>query len=499
MKKLNLSSFPELKSNAPEKIIQFGEGNFIRAFIDWIVYKMNKADIYNGRIVAIQPTPHGKVVGKLNAQDSLFTTILRGIENGKKVDNREIVNSISRGINPYTNWSDVLKCAENPDIEIVFSNTTEAGLKYNSDDTMQMTPPLSYPAKLTLYLYHRYQYFNGAKDKGMYILPCELLENNGALLKNIILKYIDQWNLPDEFKTWLETSNKFYNTLVDRVVSGYPKDEISKLTAELNYEDTLIACGEPFLFFAIEGDKSLNDKLPLLDSGLNIVIEDNIAKYRLRKVRILNGGHTANVPATFLAGLDTVTQMMDDHITGKFTRQTIRNIILPSISLDKQMLTQFADATIERFQNPFIKHHLQSILLNCTAKFKARVLPSLIEYHAKFHKFPKNLCFAFAAYIYLYKTDKVDKNYFYIKHNNQECKLQDDETAVVKLTTAWKSYQHDLISANKVAETILADNDLWSVDLTKYPELINAVANYLYEIDLKGTKEIMQSLLIKED
>lgn len=498
MKKLNLTSFPKLKNSSPEKIIQFGEGNFIRAFIDWIVYKMNVAKIYDGSVVAIQPTPRGKVVGKLNAQDCLYTTILRGIENGKKVDNREIINCISRGINPYTNWEDVLKCAKNPDIEIVFSNTTEAGLVYNPEDTANLNPPLSYPAKLTLYLYHRYQYFNGAKDKGMYIIPCELLENNGELLKNIILKYIAQWNLPTEFKTWIETSNKFYNTLVDRVVSGYPKDEIEQLTAQLAYEDSLIACGEPFLFFAIEGDKSLNDKLPLLNSGLNIVIEDNIAKYRLRKVRILNGGHTADVPATFLAGLDTVTQMMDDCVTGKFTRQTIRNIILPSISLDKQMLTDFADATIERFQNPFIKHYLQSILLNCTAKFKARVLPSLLEYHAKFHKFPKNLCFSFAAYIYLYKTDKVDKTYFYIKHNNEECKLQDDETAVNKLTTAWKLYQGDLTSANKVATTILADKELWNVDLTKYPELINAVANYLYEIDLKGTKEIMQSLLTKE-
>lgn len=498
MKKLNLTSFPELATKAPEKIIQFGEGNFIRAFIDWIIYKMNKQNIYSGSVVAIQPTPHGKVVGKLNAQDGLFTTILRGIENGKKVDNREIINTISRGINPYTNWQDVLACAQNPDIEIVFSNTTEAGLKYNPDDTQQMNPPLSYPAKLTLYLYHRYQYFNGAADKGMYIIPCELLENNGLLLKNLILKYIEQWNLPTEFKTWIEQNNKFYNTLVDRVVSGYPKDEIDKLTTELGYEDTLIACGEPFLFFAIEGDKSLNDKLPLLNSGLNIVLEDNIAKYRLRKVRILNGGHTADVPATFLAGLDTVTQMMDDNITGKFTRQTIKDVILPSISLDKHMLTDFADATIERFQNPFIKHYLQSILLNCTAKFKTRVLPSLLEYHAKFHKFPENLCFSFAAYIYLYKTDKVDKNYFYIQHNGIECKLQDDEQAVNKLTTAWQMYTQDLSSANKVVETILTDKNLWNVDLTKYPELINAVANYLYQIDVKGTKTIMQSLLTKE-
>ena len=499
MKKLNLTSFPELANKAPEKIIQFGEGNFIRAFIDWIIYKMNKQNIYSGSVVAIQPTPHGKVVGKLNAQDGLFTTILRGIENGKKVDNREIINTISRGINPYTNWQDVLACAQNPDIEIVFSNTTEAGLKYNPDDTQQMNPPLSYPAKLTLYLYHRYQYFKGAADKGMYIIPCELLENNGVLLKNLILKYIKQWNLPAEFKTWIEQNNKFYNTLVDRVVSGYPKDEIDKLTTELGYEDTLIACGEPFLFFAIEGDKALNDKLPLLNSGLNIVLEDDIAKYRLRKVRILNGGHTADVPATFLAGLDTVTQMMDDNITGKFTRQTIKDVILPSISLDKHMLTDFADATIERFQNPFIKHYLQSILLNCTDKFKVRVLPSILEYHEKYHVFPNELCFAFAAYIYLYNTQKVADNLFYIKHNNVEIALQDDIIAVQKLTTAWKMYKNTPDSAKNVVETILYDKTLWDTNLAQYPELIANVSKYLYEIDSMGTKKVMASLLAKEN
>lgn len=499
MKKLNLTAFPELANNAPEKIIQFGEGNFIRAFIDWMIYKMNKNKMYTGSVVAIQPTPHGKVVGKLNAQDGLFTTILRGIENGQKLDNREIINSISRGINPYTNWQDVLKCAENPDIEIVFSNTTEAGLKYNPDDTMQMEPPLSYPAKLTLYLYHRYQHFNGDIHKGMYIIPCELLEDNGVLLKNIILKYVKQWQLPDEFKSWVENNNKFYNTLVDRVVSGYPKDEIVQLTKELNYEDQLIACGEPFHFFAIEGDKSLNDKLPLLNSNLNVVIEDNITKYRQRKVRILNGGHTANVPASYLAGLDTVAQMMSDDITGKFVRQTLRNTILPSISLDKDMLTDFAEATIERFQNPFIKHYLQSILLNCTDKFKVRVLPSILEYHEKYHTFPNNLCFSFAAYIYLYKTQKVDNNFFYIEHNGEECTLQDDAEAVRKLTTAWKIYESTLDSAKKVVSQILSDETLWNINLNQYPELITSVSNYLYEIDTKGTKNVMASLLIQEN
>ncbi|WP_303691497.1 tagaturonate reductase [Megamonas hypermegale] len=490
MKQLNLQSFPELKNNRPEKIIQFGEGNFIRAFMDWMVQQMNKQGTFNGSVVAVQPTPRGRVVGKLNAQDGLFTVILRGIQDGQTVNSSEIINCVSRGINPYTNWNDVLKCAENPDMEFVFSNTTEAGLTYNPDDRADMQPPLSYPAKLTLFLYHRYEYFYGAPDKGMYIIPCELLEDNGNLLRNILLRYCDDWKLPEEFKTWLTKCNKFYNSLVDRVVSGYPKDEIETITAELGYEDTLIACGEPFHFLALEGDESLSEKLPFIKSGLNVVIEKDITKYRQRKVRLLNGGHTANVPASFLAGLDTVAEMMNDEITGRFARQTIKNIILPSVSMDKQMLEDFAAAVIERFQNPFIKHQLLSILLNCTSKFKVRVLPSLLEYQEKFGTFPQNLCFSFAAYIYLYKSNE---------RNGQPFEFTDDTAALDKLHAAWKLYDNSLTGANSVAERILGDSDLWDKDLTVYPELVRDVGKYLYEIDIKGTKKIMQSLLMDED
>ena len=499
MNKLNADNFPELICKRPEKIIQFGEGNFIRAFMDWIIQQLNNQNKCNGSVVAIQPTPHGKVVGKLNTQNGLFTTILRGIQDGQTVNTKEIISSISRGINPYTNWQDVLKCAENPEIEIVFSNTTEAGLTYNNQDTATMEPPLSFPAKLTLFLYHRYQYFHGDATKGMYIIPCELLENNGQLLKSIILKYCKQWQLPSDFITWLNAHNKFYNTLVDRVVSGYPKDEIETLTQELGYNDILIACGEPFHFLAIEGDTSLNEKLPLLNSGLNVVIENDISQYRQRKVRLLNGGHTANVPASFLAGLNTVAEMMNDQITGKFAQQTINNHILPSISMDKEMLIDFANAVIERFQNPFIKHQLASILLNCTSKFKARVLPSILEYHDKFHTFSQNLSFSFATYITLYNTSKINGNHFYIEHNGTTCELTDDEYAIQKLTSAWKYYAKTQESATVVVNEILGDTNLWGINLTTYPELINDVSKYLYAIDTQNIKQIMQSLLLNEE
>lgn len=495
MQKLNFTSHPELKNDLPEKIIQFGEGNFLRCFIDWMIQQMNKKNIFNGRVVAVQPTPHGRVVGKLNAQDGLYTTILRGVQNGKTVNVKEIITSVSRGINPYTDWQEVLKCAENPAIEYVFSNTTEAGLAYNGDDTAEMTPPLSFPAKLTLYLYHRYEHFAGAADKGMDIIPCELLEANGELLKSIILKYCAQWKLPEGFKTWLNKYNTFYNTLVDRVVSGYPKDEAEQFAKELKYDDALLVCGEPFHFFAIEGDARLQERLPLQQVDLNVVVEKDITKYRQRKVRLLNGGHTANVPAAFLAGMNTVAEMMENTTTGSFTCHTIRDIILPSVDMDKNMLSDFAEAVIERFQNPFIKHYLLSILLNSTSKFKVRVLPSLLDYHKKYGKFPEELLFAFAAFIYVYKPVRTAENHLYGQRDGKEYELTDDENNIKKFVAAWKLYDGTQKGAVATAKAIVGDTDLWNIDTAFLENITQAVGKYLYRLDTEGSKAVMDSLL----
>lgn len=495
MQKLNFNLKPELKNDLPERIIQFGEGNFLRCFIEWMVQQMNKKNVFNGRVVAIQPTPHGKVVDKINAQDGLYTTILRGIQDGETINKKEIITSLSRAINPYTNWDDVLKCAENPQIEFVFSNTTEAGLNYNVQDKASMMPPLSYPAKLTLYLYHRYQYFKGAPDKGMMIIPCELLEKNGQLLKNIILKYCKEWDLPKKFITWINKNNKFYTTLVDRVVSGYPTDEVNEISQELGYEDQLIDCGEPFHFFAIEGDEVLIEKLPLQSAGLNVIIEDNINKYRQRKVRLLNGGHTSNVPAAFLSGLDTVAQMMNDGVIGKFARHNILDVILPSIDMDEDMLVGFAKAVIERFENPFIKHQLISILLNSTSKFKIRVLPSLLESYKKFGSFPQELLFSFAAYIYVYKPAHSDGKHIYGMRAGKEYELNDDEENIKKLVTAWKHYDGTQEGAQTVAKIIVCDNELWGMPNKISFIIYHKVGEYLYRLDKEGSRAVIKSLL----
>lgn len=494
MEKLSFALQPELKNDLPEKIIMFGEGNFLRCFIGWMIQQMNKKQLFNGRIVAVQPTPYGKVVGKLNAQDGLYTTILRGVQNGKIINEKEINCAISRGINPYTDWNEVLKCAENPQIAIVFSNTTEAGLVYNKNDKADMMPPLSYPAKLTLYLYHRWEYFKGAADKGLTIIPCELLDENGKLLKNIILKYCVQWNLPKNFQKWLKEHNTFYSTLVDRVVSGYPKDEAAEITQKLGYEDQLLVCGEPFFFFAVEGDTCLQKKLPFDRVGLNITVEDDISRYKQRKVRLLNGGHTGNVPAAFLAGLDTVAQMMNDEVTGKFARHVIRDVILPSVNMDKKMLEDFAEDVIERFENPFIKHQLLSILLNSTSKFNTRIMPSLIDSYKKFGKFPAELLFSFAAYIRVYKPVRTRQNHLYGMRGSEEYELTDDEINIKKMAAAWQFYDDTQKGAAATAAAIVCDSELWDADAALLKDMAAPVGKYLYRIDKEGSRTVMQSM-----
>ncbi|WP_199883870.1 tagaturonate reductase [Anaerosinus massiliensis] len=491
MKKLNLSYNKNLESDLPEKIIQFGEGNFLRGFVDWMIHQLNKKGLFNGRIVAVQPTPHGKVVDKLNAQNGLYTTILQGIKDGQVVDEREIITSVSRGINPYKDWHDCLKCAENPEISYVFSNTTEAGLPYDSKDTADMEPPLSYPGKLTLYLYHRYKFFQGAADKGMLIVPCELLEENGTVLKKLVLRYCSDWKLPMGFKQWIEEHNLFLNTLVDRVVSGYPKANADKFVAELGYEDQLMVCGEVFHFFAIEGDASLEEKLPFSKIGLNVVIEREIAAYRKRKVRILNGAHTASVPAAFLAGIDTVGAMMADPIAGKFVRQTVYKEIIPSIDLDGGMLTSFADAVIERFQNPFITHYLLSILLNSSSKFYTRVIPSIEAYIEKFSACPERLLFSFAAYIMLYKNDRGAGNLVQGQRGSEIYEIIDDAAAVVAMRKAWQMYEGTLVSANQVAQAVLKSQKLWKKDSSVCKEMTEQIGGFLFEMDRKGIAAVM--------
>jgi tagaturonate reductase len=478
----------------PERVIQFGEGNFLRAFVDWMIHSLNKNNLFNGRVVVVQPIKEG-LAELVNKQDGLYTLLLRGLENGKATEKKEIISSVSRCLNPYTQWDAYLKCAEDPLIEYVISNTTEAGIVFDPEDNSENQPPVTFPGKLTAYLYHRFKHFNGDAAKGMVIIPCELIDRNGDHLKKAILQFTKAWNLPEKFSRWINEDNHFLNTLVDRVVTGYPKDEIESITQSLGYTDSLVDTGEIFHLWVIEGPQELSEKLPFHKVGLNVVWTDDMAPYRTRKVRILNGAHTSSVPAAFLYGLDTVGEMMDHEVLGQFVRQIIYDEIVPSINLDKSMLKEFANAVIERFQNPYIKHYLLSILLNSSSKYKARVLPSIIEYHALHQTLPKKLVFSLASFIAVYKDGKIDGLGMLASRDKGEFIMKDDLWALEFFAESWTMFNGSPKSAKEVAQEILSNIKLWDKDLSTIDGLVDGVGEYLYQITSQGIQKTIVSLI----
>jgi len=384
------------KVQRPEKVIQFGEGGFLRGFVDWMLQKLNDSGKYNGSVVVVQPIEQG-MCDKLSEQDCMYTHVMRGIENGEAIVRKDVIDVISRCVKPYENYAEYLKLALNPDFRLVISNTTEAGIAYVEGDKLDDAPPKSFPAKVTALLYERFK----AKLPGFIFIPCELIDNAGDALKNIVLKYADDWNLSADFVAWINNENIFCNTLVDRIVTGYPKDE----DMELGYIDNMVNTSELFHFWAIEGPAQLAEELPFDKIGLNVIWTDNLAMYKKRKVRILNGAHTSLVPYAMLNGFDTVKSCVDDEKMLAHLKKCVYDEIVPTLDLPQKELIEYADAVVERFANPYIKHYLSSIALNSVSKFKVRVLPSILEYIKRFDKMPDELILSLAALIKFYKTD----------------------------------------------------------------------------------------------
>lgn len=500
-KKLLTEKFPlppelevqEYPDHLPERVIQFGEGNFLRAFVDWMFHRMNKKGLFNGRVVVVQPIPDG-LASRINDQDGLYTLILRGIVEGRVLEEKEIITSISRGINPYANWEALLRCAENPDIEFAVSNTTEAGIAYDPGDRLEDRPPASFPGKLTAYLYHRFKNFHGDPAKSMVIIPCELIDRNGDNLKRIVLRLADDWSLPQEFKGWVQNYNHFLNTLVDRVVPGYPRDEINEITNCLGYQDQLLDAGELFHLWVIEGPRELSDRLPFTRAGLNVIWTNDLSPYRTRKVRILNGAHTAAVPAAFLHGLDTVGEMVGHQVMGRFTQEIIFNEIIPSIDLDKAMLSDFAESVLERFANPYIKHYLTSILLNSTSKYKTRVLPSLLAFIDKTGRIPERLSFSLAALIALYRGT-VEGPVMRSRREKGEFIMRDDLDALEFFQDVWAGYDGSRGSLLKLTVKVLGNTAMWGQDLNQVRGLTEKIADYLHGIVALGIKETVARIL----
>ncbi|MDT8904068.1 tagaturonate reductase [Anaeroselena agilis] len=488
---MDLPAYPD---NLPERVIQFGEGNFLRAFVDWMFHRLNNSGQWGGRVVVVQPIADG-LAGRLNEQDGLYTLALRGLQDGRPTEELSLIGVVSRALNAYSQWEEVLKCAENPTIEYLISNTTEAGISHDPADGPDLAPPASFPGKVTAYLYRRFRHFGGDAGKGMTVIPCELIDRNGDVLKKVVLRYAAEWKLPKEFAAWVEKNNLFLNTLVDRVVTGYPRDEAAVFAKRLGYEDGLLDTGENFHLWVIEGPARLAEKLPFTRIGLNVIWTDDMTPYRTRKVRILNGAHTASVPAAFLYGLDTVGEMMDDGITGRFVREAVYEEIIPACGLDKDMLKSFADAVVERFRNPFIKHYLLSILLNSASKFKNRVLPSILDHQRRLGRLPRRLVFGLAALAAVYRDGRINGAVLEARRAKGPFEMRDDLPVLEAMAAAWQLYDGTGAGARAVTAAVLANTALWGQDLNKVDGLTDLAAGYLHGICRDGMAAALAAVL----
>ena len=482
MNTLNRRDFPG--ALYPERIIQFGEGNFLRAFIDWQIDLLNEHTDLNSGVVIVRPI-QSDFPPSLSTQDGLYTTIIRGLnEQGEAVSDARLIRSVNREISVYSQYDDFLKLAHNPDMRFVFSNTTEAGISYHAEDKFDDAPAVSYPAKLTRLLFERFSHFNGAADKGWVIIPCELIDYNGDALRELVLRYAQEWALPAEFTQWLNDANAFCSTLVDRIVTGYPRDEVAALETELSYHDSFLDTAEHFYLFVIQGPKSLASELRLDKLSLNVLIVDDIKPYKERKVAILNGAHTALVPVAFQAGLDTVGEAMNDAEVCAFVEKAIYQEIIPVLDLPKDELESFASAVTGRFRNPYIKHQLLSIALNGMTKYRTRILPQLLAGQKATGKLPARLTFALAALIAFYRGER-----------NGECyPVQDDQHWLDRYQQLWTQHHDKQISTSELVKTVLSVSEHWEQDLTKVSGLVEQVTLDLDAILLQGMRTAVKQL-----
>jgi tagaturonate reductase len=439
----------------------------------------DKAD-FDSSVVVVQPIPNG-MVENLNAQDGLYHLTLKGIDKGKQVYVTQLIDVINRGLNPYTQFEAYLKLAENPDMRFVISNTTEAGIAFDPENKFEDAPASSYPGKLVQLLYHRYRTFKGAKDKGLIIFPCELIFENGRVLKECINKYVEHWNLGKDFSNWLNAHCGIYSTLVDRIVPGYPRETAGEINAKTGFDDKLLVEGEIFHLWVIEAPATVAKEFPADRAGLNVLFVPSEEPYHERKVTLLNGPHTVLSPAGYLSGLNTVRECVEDETIGAYVRKVMFDELLPTLNLPKNELMQFAGDVLDRFRNPFVKHHVTSIMLNSFPKYKTRDLPGLKTYLERKGSLPDGLVLGLAAIISYYKGGK---------RGTDDIVLQDDQKTIDLLQSLWNTG-----SAKQIAEGVLAAGFIWGEDLNKIPGLTEKVEYYLTEIQEKGMLQTVKKII----
>ncbi|AEC01290.1 tagaturonate reductase [Parasphaerochaeta coccoides] len=479
----------------PERILQFGEGNFLRAFVDWMVDILNEKTSFIGNIVVAQPLSGG--MGEMiNAQKDLYTTILRGVQNGKTVEEYRRITSISRVVNPYEQHEEYMRIAENADLRFVVSNTTEAGIAYHEGETLDDKPQASFPGKVTAFLYHRFQHFGGDAAKGLVFIPCELIDKNGDALREIVLRHAHEWHLCDSFIRWVEDCNDFCNSLVDRIVPGYPREEAEAIWDKLGYRDNLLDTAEIFHLWVIEcHKKTYADELPFDKAGLNVVWTDDMSFYRTRKVRILNGAHTMSVLAAWQAGLDTVEECTKDPLVSAFMKKGVFTEIIPSMDGDKDELEKYAADVLERFANPYIRHMLLSISLNSISKFKTRNLPSLLGYFKKKGSQPCLLVFSLAALISFYRGTEREGTTLKGERNGMTYPINDSPEVLDRFAGLYAEGGNPQTMAVRLASGVLSESAWWGQDLTTVEGLEVLTAGYLEKIWTHGVRKTMEELI----
>ena len=482
-----------LLKNAPERVLQFGEGNFLRAFADYWFDMANEKAGWNGKCVLVQPIAQG-LTQLINRQEGLYTLYLRGRQNGEKVDAKRVISSVSHCLNPYEkqDYDAMMDVAAGEALEYIVSNTTEAGIVYDPSCRLEDCPPASFPAKLTQVLLHRWR----AGRPGVVVLSCELIDNNGKELLRCVNQYIKQWGLEEGFARWVNGDCTFCSTLVDRIVPGRIRDaaEAARLEDESGYRDALIDVGEVFGVWNIEGPEWLAEKLPFRAAGLNCPVVPDVTPYKKRKVRILNGAHTGFVLGAYLAGYDIVRDCMQDDVILGFMNRMLHEEVIPTLPLDRQDLEAFAAAVQDRFNNPFINHELMSITLNSTSKWRARNMPSLLEYAQTAGKLPPCLAMSFAAYIAFYSSDiqaLTEQGLVCRRPKGNEYTVSDDRWVLEFY------YSRRGVSDETLVHDVMTNEKMWGQDLTLVPGFEQAAAENLRRIRTEGARAAFAACLAR--
>ena len=479
MKALNSKNAP--KAIRPERIIQFGEGNFLRAFVDWIISNMNEKTDFNSSVVVVQPIEKG-MIDALNAQDGLYHVNLQGLSNGEVINSLRMIDVISRALSPYQDFDAFLSLAEQPEMRFVISNTTEAGINFDPSCKLDDAPASSYPGKLTQLLYHRFKHFAGDPTKGLIIFPCELIFLNGHKLKETIYQYIELWNLGEEFKAWFESACGVYATLVDRIVPGFPRKEIEQIKAKLDYDDNMVVQGEAFHLWVIEAPESVAEEFPANKAGLNVLFVPSEEPYHERKVTLLNGPHTVLSPVAFLAGVDIVRDACQHEVIGKFIHRVMFDELMETLNLPKAELQKFAEDVLERFNNPFVDHQVTSIMLNSFPKYATRDLPGLKEYLKRKGSLPEGLVLGLAAIMVYYRGGK--------RADGVEIIPNDASEIMALLSQLWSEG-----SVENLVERVLGTTSIWGEDLNSIPLLAERVAYYIDKIQNQGMLQTVKELV----